>query len=91
MENGKRPPLSKKVLEKLITNLKLTAESKKALFTAVEKPALTFKVPKGMSTSEYELLFELRQSLGALGEHEIQAKMSILALGKAKEAKGEYT
>ncbi|MDD5581459.1 MAG: helix-turn-helix transcriptional regulator [Methylobacter sp.] len=84
LEKGRKEPLSKQVLERLITSLELDDEEQATMWKCGEQSKRTLHLPDGMMLAEYELVSQLRQQLGRLSQEQITLMMNVLALNTSK-------
>lgn len=71
LERGHKGAPSKAILERIIQKLELDDHERQALIKDAEISDFTFKVPKGTSSSEFELLHKLRSRLGTLSDKQV--------------------
>lgn len=80
LEKGRKPPPSKKILEKLIDVLDLDEDEQAAMWESVKQSKRSLELPDGMMPSEYQFVSKLSEKLGSLSEEQIALMMGILAL-----------
>lgn len=84
IENGKKGPPSKAVLEKIISELKLDAQEQELLWDYVDQSKRTIRLPEDATPEEYTLMRDIRRHLGALSIEQIDIIRNTLKLsGKA--------
>ncbi|MCK9621785.1 MAG: helix-turn-helix domain-containing protein [Methylobacter sp.] len=80
LEKGRKPPPSKKILEKLIDVLNLDEDEQLNMWECVKQSKRSLELPDGMMPSEYQFISKLSEKLGSLSEEQITLMMGILAL-----------
>lgn len=78
MENGKKGPPSKGVLNKLIASLDLNEEEQETLWDKVDQSQRTVRLPDNATLEEYALMRDLRDHLGAMSSDKVNVIRNIL-------------
>lgn len=89
MEKGHKGPASKKVIDKIINVLKLSATEQTQLWFFVTQSKLTRRIPASISTREFALVHELWEKLGTLSEDQISIMLLTLKM-KTDEKENAY-
>ena len=85
MENGKKGPPSKGVLNKLIASLDLNEEEQETLWDKVDQSQRTIRLPDNATLEEYALMRDLRDQLGAMSADKVNVIRNILNMdGRSK-------
>lgn len=82
MENGKKGPPGKEVIQRLIQALALNAREQEKLFDYIELSQRNFRLPDDLALEEYVLARNFRQRLGTLDTHQIAAIEAVLRIGE---------
>jgi transcriptional regulator with XRE-family HTH domain len=78
LERGHKGAPSKFILRKIIEKLHLSEQEQKKLLHDAEISDFTFKIPIGISRSEFELIHQLKSVLGSLNEDQILIMKTVL-------------
>lgn len=81
IENGKKGPPSKSVLQKLITELGLDEEEQVLLWDYVDQSKRTIRLPDNATAEEYSLMRDMQKHLGSLSIEQIMIIQNTLKLG----------
>ena len=87
IENGKKGPPSKPVLEKLIAELSLDKKEQELLWDYVDQSKRTIRLPDNATAEEYSLMRDMRRHLGALSMEQIEIIRNTLKLGGSTTTK----
>ena len=87
MENGKKGPPSKQVLNKLIVSLDLDAEEQEMLWDKVDQSQRTIRLPDNATLEEYALMRDLRDHLGAMSSDKVNVIRNILNMDTRSKSK----
>lgn len=87
MENGKKGPPSKQVLNKLIVSLELDAEEQEMLWDKVDQSQRTIRLPDNATLEEYALMRDLRDHLGAMSSDKVNVIRNILNMDTRSNSK----
>ncbi|WMO15287.1 helix-turn-helix domain-containing protein [Pseudoalteromonas piscicida] len=80
LESGQKGAPSAWIVKSIIKQLDLDDEESAALLRDAEVSDFTFRVPKGTSAYEFELLHELKGKLGVLSDKQISIIKMILSI-----------
>ncbi|MCO7226631.1 helix-turn-helix domain-containing protein [Pleionea sp. CnH1-48] len=87
IENGKKGPPTKKVLDNLIISLRLDESEQVLLWDYVDQSQRTTRLPDHATADEYSMMRDLRQCLGSLSSEQITIIRNALKLGNKKRLK----
>lgn len=87
MENGKKGPPSKQVLNKLIVSLELDTEEQEMLWDKVDQSQRTIRLPDNATLEEYALMRDLRDHLGAMSSDKVNVIRNILNMDTRSKSK----
>jgi|TARA_R110001583_G_scaffold195066_1_gene368908 transcriptional regulator with XRE-family HTH domain len=87
IENGKKGPPSKPILEKLISELNLDAQEQELLWDYVDQSQRTIRLPEDATPEEYTLMRDIRRHLGALSIEQIDIIRNTLKLSGQAQTK----
>lgn len=89
MERGYKGPPSQDILKQISIKLKLKDHETQILLRDAAISENTFKIPPGISRSEFELLHRLKARLGSLNEKQILVMNTILDMGSNEAEEGD--
>ena len=81
IENGKKGPPSKRVLDRLISELALDDREQGLLWEYVDQSKRTIRLPDNATADEYALMRDIEKNLGALSIEQINIIRNTLKLG----------
>ena len=87
IENGKKGPPSKGVLDRLVSELALDDREQGLLWEYVDQSKRTRRLPDNATADEYALMRDIERHLGALSKEQIEIIRNTLRLGGLSKTK----
>lgn len=89
MENGKKGPPSKDVLDRLIIKLDLDSDEQEQLLYCVQRSKKSLRLPDNATCDEYLLMHDLNAHVGSLSSEQISIIRNVMALGNTGKTKSK--